>query len=126
MNDAAFSNENIVCYEPIMYFWKNNNLYKHSNAYYKVKLEDCLEHFTAVEEMNDPDNLYHCEHCRQSDPDHESEAITRLLFRKPPWNLVINLKRFTEGARGWKKSNRDVIFPIILELDRFMVHEVEE
>ena len=75
--------------------------------------------------MSDPKNLYHCEHCRSSDPEHESEAISRLLIARPPWNLVINLKRFTEGMRGWKKSNKDVIFPIILEIDKYIIHEVE-
>lgn len=75
--------------------------------------------------MSDPDNLYHCENCRSTDPAHESEAITRLLIARPPRNLVINLKRFTEGGRGWKKSNKDVIFPIMLELDKYIIHEVE-
>ena len=48
-----------------------------------------------------------------------------MLIKDPPRNFVINLKRFTEGRYGWKKSNKDVIFPIRLELDKFMIHEVE-
>ena len=84
MNKTNDENDDNIYFEPIVNHWKNNKLFTQSSQYYNLKLEDCLEHFTACEELTDKDNLYHCSKCRKKDPEFESEAITRMLIKDPP------------------------------------------
>ncbi|CDW75691.1 ubiquitin carboxyl-terminal hydrolase 16 isoform x2 [Stylonychia lemnae] len=95
-------------------------------------LEGCLYNSVKIESLVDKQNLYLCEHCteekygKKSKKQHRTQALKKLMLIEPPNNLIINLKRFTQQAFSFSKNSKRIAFPLILELDDFMIHTVNK
>eukprot|EP00347_Sterkiella_histriomuscorum_P016801 403351801 len=95
-------------------------------------LEGCLYNAVRVESLVDKQNLYLCEQCtedkygKKSKKQHRTQALKRLIMIDPPKNLIINLKRFTQMAFTFSKNSKRISFPLLLNLDDFMIHQINK
>lgn len=63
-------------------------------------------------------------HSVEGKKSHRTQALKRLIIIHPPSNLIINLKRFTQMGFAFSKNSKRIKFPLVLELDDFMIHSV--
>ncbi|CDW88602.1 ubiquitin carboxyl-terminal hydrolase 16-like [Stylonychia lemnae] len=95
-------------------------------------LEGCLAYLCRIEKFLDKTNLFYCESCtRDKYPDamkkrYRTPAIRRSLMIDPPNNLVISLKRFSQTGFSLSKNTKKVSFPILLNMDNYIIHRINK
>ena len=63
----------------------------------------------------------------ESKKKHRTQALKRYLLIDPPKTLIVNLKRFQHsGGFSFSKNSKRVSFPLILQLDEYMIHQVRK
>lgn len=60
----------------------------------------------------------------ESDPEIAfCDATKQLLIQCPPQVLTLHLKRFCHQGKRFKKNNRHISFPVLLDLKQFCTHD---
>jgi ubiquitin C-terminal hydrolase len=83
-------------------------------------LLSCMEHFTAIEPLED----YRCDACTAAGRGTHQQARKCFLIAKPPPSLVIHIKRFAYSMDGsMRKIDSFMSFPEYLDMTRFCRHQ---
>lgn len=62
----------------------------------------------------------------ESKKKHRTQALKRYLVIDPANHLIINLKRFTQTGFSYTKNSKRISFPMVLDLDPYMIHKLEK
>ena len=101
--ENSYNNKSSDCFEPIY----NINLELPENS---KTIYDCLDHYCCIEELKD---------YKDKDLPLDTKFTKTVRFISLPEYLIIVLKRFQNDGRFLSKNNKQLEYPLVLNLNKY-------